>query len=83
MLRVRLRKPGKSIKRRYHWKIVVIESTTARDGKFVKQVGHYDPSRGLLKFDINAYEGWIKKGAQPTPTVASLFKKYKKEEAKK
>jgi len=83
MLRIRLLKPGKSIKGRHHWKIVVIDSRRARDSKFLKQLGYYDPSRELLKCDVEAYDGWVKKGAQPTSTVASLFKKYKKAEAKK
>jgi small subunit ribosomal protein S16 len=79
MLKIRLRKPGKSIKRRYHSKIVVIEAKSARDARFVAQLGYYDPSQKLLKIDIPKYEAWIKKGAQPTETVATLFKKYKKE----
>ncbi|MDP2923054.1 MAG: 30S ribosomal protein S16 [Candidatus Omnitrophota bacterium] len=80
MLRIRLRKPGKVAKGRYHFKIVVIEGSKARDSRFIEQLGHYDPSRKLLKFDdIAKYESWVKKGAQPTETVASLFKKYKKQ----
>ena len=79
MLRIRLRRPGKSVKRRYHQKIVVIEAKSPRDSKFTSQVGHYDPSRNLLKFDIAKYEQWIKKGAQPSDTVRTLFKKYKKD----
>jgi small subunit ribosomal protein S16 len=79
MLRIRLRKPGKSIKRRYHFKIVVMESSRARDSKFVDSVGYYDPSRNLLKFDVEKYQEWIKKGAKPTETVGSLFKRYKKQ----
>lgn len=78
MLRIRMRKPGKIAKGRYHFKIVVIEGSKARDAKFIEQLGHYDPSRKLLKFDIAGYESWVKKGARPTETVASLFKKYKK-----
>jgi small subunit ribosomal protein S16 len=73
-----MRKPGKIAKGRYHFKIVVIEGSHARDAEFIEQLGHYDPSRKLLKFDIPAYESWVKKGARPTETVASLFKKYKK-----
>jgi len=79
MLKIRLRRPGKSAKRRHHYKIVVIELTSARESKFASQVGYYDPSRKLLKFDTAEYDSWIKKGAKPTSTVASLFKKYKKE----
>ncbi len=78
MVRIRLRKPGKSVKRRYHYKIVVTEKRTARDSKFIVQLGYYDPSRKLLKFDSVKYESWIKKGAKPTETVATLFKRYKR-----
>ena len=82
MLKIRLRRPGKSVKRRYHYKIVVAEAKSARESKFVAQIGHYDPSRELLKFEISKYESWIKKGAKPTETVATLFKRYKKQKAK-
>ena len=38
MLRIRLRKPGKSVKGRYHYKIVVCDGRSARDSKFIKQI---------------------------------------------
>lgn len=82
MLKIRLRKPGKSVKRRYHYKIVVTEARNARESKFVAQVGHYDPSHELLKFDTAKYEEWIKKGAKPTETVATLFKRYRRQNKK-
>ena len=82
MLKIRLRRPGKSVKRRYHYKIVVTEAKNARESKFVAQVGHYDPSHTLLKFDIEKYEDWIKKGAKPTETVATLFKRYRRQNKK-
>lgn len=78
MLRIRLQRPGKSVKRRYHYKIVVNERKAARESRFIAQVGYYDPSRKLLNFNISKYEVWLSKGAQPTETVATLFKKYKK-----
>jgi len=79
-LKIRLRKPGKSIKGRYHYKIVVDEARSKKEGKFVEQVGYYDPSKKpeLLFFDLEKYEYWIKKGAQPTETVKSLVKRFKK-----
>ena len=83
MLRIRLRKPGKSIKGRYHWKIVVAEGKMARDSKFVAQLGYYDPSKKTLKVDLEKYEKWVKSGAKPSETVASLYKRYKKQQAKK
>jgi len=79
MLRIRLQRPGRAAKRRYNRKIIVIERTAARDSEFVAQVGCYDPSRELLRFDIAQYENWVKKGARPTETVASLFKRFKKQ----
>lgn len=79
MLRIRLRKPGKSIKRRYHFKIVVTEARSPRESRFLEQVGYYDPSHELLKMDVERYQEWVKKGAQPSDTVASLFKRYRKQ----
>ena len=81
MLKIRLQRPGKSVKRRYHYKIVVIEAKFARQSRFVAQIGYYDPSQKLLNFDIPKYEAWIKKGAKPTETVGTLFKRYKKKAA--
>lgn len=88
MLKVRLRKPGKSIKGRRHQKIVVTEKSWARESKFIDELGYYDPGRELLKIDIDKYKKWVEKGAQPSETVASLFKNYHKrkrlaEESKK
>jgi len=78
MLKIRLMKPGKSVKRRHHFKIIIMEARRARDSKFIEQIGYYNPSRRLLKIDLERYQGWIKKGAQPTETVASLAKRYRK-----
>lgn len=78
MLRIRLRRPGKSVSGKHHFKVVVTEITRARESRFIEQVGHYNPVQKLLKFDVEKYESWVKKGAKPTDTVASLFKRYKK-----
>lgn len=83
MLKIRLMKPGKSIKRRYHFKIVVMEDRRARDSKFVDELGYYNPACKLLKVDIEKYEDWIKKGAQPTDKAQALYKRYKRELSKK
>ncbi len=84
-LKIRLTKPGKSIKRRYHFKIVVDESRTKRDGKFIEQLGFYNPdsSPKILKLDTEKYDKWIEKGARPTDTVASLYKKVLKQKKNK
>ena len=78
MLRIRLQKPGKSVKRRYHFAIVVIEGKAARDARFTDRLGYYDPSHQLLHIDLAKYQEWVKKGARPSATVASLFKKLSK-----
>ncbi|MBU2102604.1 MAG: 30S ribosomal protein S16 [Candidatus Omnitrophota bacterium] len=78
MLRIRLRRPGKVTKGRYHSKIVVMERQSARDARFIEELGYYDPSQDLLKLDVGLYEAWVSKGAQPTDTVKSLYKKVKK-----
>jgi small subunit ribosomal protein S16 len=77
MLRIRLRRPGKVAKGRVASKIVVIEKCKARDGKFVDYLGHYDPASKILKMELVKYDAWVKKGAIPTDTVASLAKKYR------
>jgi ribosomal protein S16 len=44
----------------------------------LSQLGYYDPSKDILKLDITGYEKWVKNGAKPTETVASLFRKCKR-----
>ena len=83
MLKIRLMKPGKSVKRRYNFKIVVMDAKKARDSRFVEQLGYYDPSKELIKIDLDKYDDWRKKGAQPTETVLSLAKRYKKDQKNK
>lgn len=78
MLKIRLMKPGKSIKKRHHFKIVVMDAKCARDSRFVEQIGYYDPSQELLKVDLEKYQKWVNQGAQPTETTAALAKRYKK-----
>lgn len=83
MLRIRLRKPGKSVKGRTHYKIVVIERAKARESRFIDELGYYDPECQLLEIKVDKYESWIKKGAKPSETVAALFKQYKKNKQSK
>jgi small subunit ribosomal protein S16 len=78
---IRLRREG-ALNRPYY-KVVVADSRSPRDGKFIEIVGTYDPKRAghnsALKID--RIEHWISKGAQPSDTVRSLLKKNKKQEA--
>lgn len=75
MLKIKLIRFGK--KNQPHYRIVVQEAKTKRDGKYVESLGHYAPSQEpkKLELDYEKYQAWLKKGAQPTETVASLAKK--------
>jgi small subunit ribosomal protein S16 len=78
---IRLRREG-ALNRPYY-KVVVADSRSPRDGKFIEIVGTYDPKRtghnSALKLD--RIEHWLSKGAQPSDTVRSLIKKNRNPEA--
>jgi small subunit ribosomal protein S16 len=78
---IRLRREG-ALNRPYY-KVVVADSRSPRDGKFIEIIGTYDPKKpghnSTLKLDRAEY--WISKGAQPSDTVRSLIKKNKNPEA--
>lgn len=76
MLKIKLIRFGK--RNQPHYRIVVQEARTKRDGKYSAKLGHYAPTQNpkLLKIDVEEYKQWIAKGAQPTETVASLFKRF-------
>jgi small subunit ribosomal protein S16 len=74
-LKIRLRRMGR--KKAPHYRIVIAESTMPRDGRFVATIGHYNPTTTpeTLKVDRDKANAWIAKGAVPTDTVRSLFRK--------
>ena len=73
MVKIRLSRKGR--KKIPFYRIVVIDSEKARDGKFIERVGHYDPRSKELSLKRDRIEYWISKGAQPTNTVAKLIAK--------
>ena len=77
---IRLRRPGKAVKRRHHYKIVVDQKWSKKEGRFIAQVGYYDPSTKpkIVHLDLEKYAAWVNKGAQPTPTVKALARKIKR-----
>lgn len=77
MLKIKLARFGKS--NQPHYRIVVIEAKSKRDGRYSANLGHYAPTEvpKILKIDVEAYTEWTKKGAQPTETVSSLVERYK------
>lgn len=79
-VKLRLRKSGKRINKNYHFRLVAIDSRKSRDGRFIEELGYYNPSKtsDQFKLNIERIDYWLKCGAQPSDTVASLIKKAKK-----
>jgi len=75
---IRLRREG--AKDRPYYKVVVADSHSPRDGKFIELIGTYDPKKPGHNSSLNVEraEFWISKGAQPSDTVRSLIKRNKK-----
>jgi len=76
---VTIRMSRHGAKKRPFYRIVVSDKRFPRDGRYIEQVGTYDPSAtaGGLKLDRDKVETWIKKGAKPSQTVSELIKKQK------
>ena len=74
-VKIRLARHG--AKKRPYYRIVVADARCPRDGKFIEEVGRYNPcaNPAMVKFDLEKVDQWIKNGAQPTDTVARLLKK--------
>lgn len=75
MVKIRLRRMG--AKKTPFYRIVVADSRYPRDGRFIEEIGTYDPttSPSTVKVDAERAQAWIKTGAQPTDTVRALLKK--------
>ncbi len=71
MLKIRLKRLG--AKKAPAYRIIVINSTTKREGKPIQELGHYNPKTKIMKLDKETALEWIKKGAQPTDTVKFLI----------
>ena len=74
-LRIRLKRTGR--KKAPHYRIVVAESSSPRDGRFVANLGHYNPRTqpATLVVDQAQARTWLSKGATPTDTVETLLKR--------
>ena len=73
-VKIRLRRMG--AKKAPFYRIVVADSRYPRDGRFIEEVGYYDPTQepSVIKVDKEKVEKWIASGAQPTDTVKALLK---------
>ncbi len=73
-VKMRLKRMGK--KKAPYYRVIVADSRSPRDGRFIEEIGTYDPNvePAAVKIDKDSAEKWIKNGAQPTETVARLLK---------
>ena len=74
MVKIRLRRMGAH--KNPYYRIVVADSRYPRDGRFIEEIGTYDPSTDPSTFSINEElaKKWLANGAQPTEQVGKLFK---------
>ena len=73
-VKIRLRRMG--AKKAPFYRIVVADSRYPRNGRFIEEIGYYDPNTdpSVIKFDEEAAKKWLATGAQPTETVGKLLK---------
>lgn len=74
-VKIRLKRMGQ--KKAPFYRVVVSDSRSPRDGRFIEEIGTYDPTQEPSAFNVNeeAAQKWLANGAQPTETVNRLFKK--------
>jgi small subunit ribosomal protein S16 len=75
MLKIKLTRTGK--KNQAYYRIVVSEARAKRDGKYIESLGYYQPlsKPSNIKIDKKRFDYWVEKGAKPTQTVRSIYKK--------
>ena len=75
MVKIRLRRMG--AKKAPFYRVVVADSRYPRDGRFIEEIGTYDPRQNpaAVNIDVERAQAWIRTGAQPTETVRDLLKK--------
>jgi len=73
-VKIRLKRMGQ--KKAPFYRIVVADSRSPRDGKFIEEIGTYDPTKDPSEFKVNeeAAKKWLNTGAQPTEIVGKIFK---------
>ena len=74
-VKIRLRRMG--AKKAPFYRVVVADSRFPRDGRFIEEIGYYDPTKepAVVNIDAEKAKKWISNGAQPTDTVKALLKK--------
>ena len=74
MVKIRLRRLGQ--KKAPFYRIVVADANSPRDGRFIEEIGTYDPTKDPSEYHVNEElaKNWLANGAQPTATVNRIFK---------
>lgn len=77
-VKIRLRRMG--AKKAPFYRVVVADSRYPRDGRFIEEIGYYDPTKdpSVVKIDKEKYQKWLSNGAQPTDTVKAIYTKFVK-----
>ena len=75
MVKIRMKRMG--MKKMPFYRLVVADSRNSRDGRFIEEIGYYNPvsEPAALKIDADRAKYWLGVGAQPTDTVRGLLKK--------
>ena len=73
-VKIRLRRMG--YKKHPFYRVIVADSRSPRDGRFIEEIGTYDPNQepSVFKVDEEAAKKWLNNGAQPTEVVGKIFK---------
>lgn len=73
-VKIRLKRMG--AKKAPFYRVIVADSRSPRDGRFIDEIGYYDPTKdpSVIKIDAEKANKWIANGAQPTETVGKLLK---------
>ena len=73
-VKIRLRRMGQ--KKAPFYRIIVADSRSPRDGRFIEEIGYYDPTKepSEIRVDEEAAKKWLANGAQPTQTVEKILK---------
>jgi small subunit ribosomal protein S16 len=73
-VRIRLRRIGKNPIKKPHFRVTVFDERTTRDGRFIEELGYYNPISKAVKVDLERYNYWLTKGALPTLAVKTVVK---------
>jgi len=78
MVRIRLKRTG--TRNLPCYRVVVVDQRSSRDGKTIEEIGFYDPKHDTERLDVERYDHWISKGAQPSGTAADIARRAKNPE---